>query len=77
MEKIMIFLDDRMTKVLIQTGSAANLLLRHGYKLVEVRPNRRNKIKTVFIFETGNKPQEIVQLIAKSELSKNPKNLFS
>ena len=36
--------------VIIYSGKIANELLRRGYRIVKVMPDRRNKIKTVFVF---------------------------
>ena len=36
--------------VIIYSGKIANELLRRGHRIVKVMPDRRNKIKTVFVF---------------------------
>lgn len=36
--------------VIIYSGKIANELLRRGHRIVNVMPDRRNKIKTVFVF---------------------------
>lgn len=36
--------------VIIYSGKIANELLKRGYRIVKVMPDRRNKIKTVFVF---------------------------
>lgn len=36
--------------IIIYSGKIANELLRRGHRIVKVMPDRRNKIKTVFIF---------------------------
>ena len=36
--------------VIIYSGKITNELLRRGHRIVKVMPDRRNKIKTVFIF---------------------------
>lgn len=46
----MIYLDEEKSKVLIFSGNIANKLLDKGHEIVQVRPDKRNKIKTVFIF---------------------------
>lgn len=46
----MIYTDEEKSKVIIFSGRIANELLRRGFQIVEVRPDKRNKIRTVFIF---------------------------
>lgn len=36
--------------VIIYSGKIANELLKRGHRIVKVMPDRRNKIKTVFVF---------------------------
>lgn len=36
--------------IIIYSGKIANELLRRGHRIVKVMPDRRNKIKTVFVF---------------------------
>lgn len=36
--------------IIIYSGKIANELLKRGYRIVKVMPDRRNKIKTVFVF---------------------------
>ena len=38
------------SSIIIYSGKIANELLRRGHRIVKVMPDRRNKIKTVFIF---------------------------
>lgn len=47
----MIYTDENKSKVIVFSGRIANELLRKGYQIVEVRPDKRNKIKTIFLFK--------------------------
>jgi hypothetical protein len=38
------------SSIIIYSGKIANELLKRGYRIVKVMPDRRNKIKTVFVF---------------------------
>ena len=49
----MIYLNENKTKVLIFSGRVANELLTKGYRIIQVIPDKRNKIKTVFVFEAN------------------------
>lgn len=60
----MIFLDETETRFIIFTGNIANKLLDMGYRIVQVRPDKKNKIKTVFIFES--KPTVVEDLLSIS-----------
>lgn len=46
----MIYTDENKSKVIVFSGQIANELLRKGYQIVEVRSDKRNKIKTIFLF---------------------------
>ena len=46
----MIYTDENKSRVIVFSGQIANELLRKGYQIVEVRPDKRNKIKTIFLF---------------------------
>lgn len=37
-------------RIIIYSGRIANALLDKGYQIVQVRPDKRNKIKSVFVF---------------------------
>lgn len=36
--------------VIIYSGKIANELIKRGHRIVKVMPDRKNKIKTVFVF---------------------------
>lgn len=38
------------SSIIIYSGKIANELLKRGHRIVKVMPDRRNKIKTVFVF---------------------------
>ena len=66
-----------MERVLIQTGESANLLLKHGFKIIEVRPHKKNKIRSVYVFDTCGKPEVVIKLVANLTLKKQSNvNLF-
>ena len=47
----MIYTDENKSRVIVFSGRVANELLRKGYQIVEVRSDKRNKIKTIFLFK--------------------------
>ncbi|GLC78312.1 hypothetical protein [Lacrimispora brassicae] len=46
----MIYTDENKSRVIVFSGRVANALLKKGYQIVEVRPDKRNKIRSVFLF---------------------------
>lgn len=46
--------DESKNRVIIYSGRIANALLDKGYQIVQVRPDKRNKIKTVFVFRADD-----------------------
>lgn len=46
--------DETKERIIIYSGWVANALLNKGYRIVQVRPDRRNKIKSVFVFQVEN-----------------------
>ena len=56
--------DESKNRVIIYSGRIANALLDKGYQIVQVRPDRRNKIKSVFVFRSDNGIEdELYQMI--------------
>lgn len=47
----MVYLDENKSKVLIFSGNTANKLLNMGHVIIQVRPDKRNKIKSCFVFK--------------------------
>lgn len=51
-------------RIIIYSGRIANALLDKGYQIVQVRPDRRNKIKSVFVFRADDGIEdELFQMI--------------
>lgn len=50
----MIYLDENKSKVLIFSGNIANRLLEKGHIIIQVRPDKRNKIKSCFVFKSDS-----------------------
>lgn len=46
--------DESKNRVIIYSGRIANALLDKGYQIVQVRPDKRNKIKSVFVFRADD-----------------------
>lgn len=63
----MIYTDEHKSRVIIYSGRIANELLRRGFRIVEVRPDKRNKIKTVFLFQVENDIEQHIISLTESE----------
>lgn len=63
----MIYTDEHKSRVIIYSGRIANKLLRRGFHIVEVRPDKRNKIKTVFLFQVENDIEQHIISLTESE----------
>lgn len=60
--------DETKERIIIYSGKIANALLDRGYQIVQVRPDRRNKIKSVFLFEvTGDIENELYKLKERTQ----------
>ena len=64
----MIYLDENKTKVVIFNGKIANELLGLGYRIIQVLPDKRNKIKSVFVFKATKGIEQDVVKLTKSDI---------
>lgn len=62
--------------IIIHNGDMTNELLQKGYHIVQVRPDRRNKIKTIFIFKGTEELKRELEKIAREEQKELNKELF-
>lgn len=46
----MLLKDENKDAIVIFSGRVARELLRRGYTVIDVKPDRTNKIRTVFVF---------------------------
>ena len=46
----MLLKDENKDAIVIFSGRVARELLRRGYTIIDVKPDRTNKIRTVFVF---------------------------
>ena len=58
-------------------GDLTNELLRRGHHIVQVRPDRKNKIKTIFLFDGTEELKEDLFNIAREERIALKKELFA
>ena len=58
----MYYTDETQTRFIICNCNMANRLLDIGYKIVQIIPDKRDKIKLLFVFE--NKPTVLKDLMS-------------
>ena len=66
-DKRLIYLDEGKTEILIFSGRIANELLCKGYRIIRLAPDKRNRIKTVFIFQATKGIESDVLNLTKSD----------
>ena len=47
----MFYTDEKKDAIVIFTGKTARYLLKLGYTIIDVKPDKKNKIKSVFVFK--------------------------
>ena len=48
----MYFTDETQTRFIICNYNMANMLLNMGYRITQIMPDEKNKIKSLFVFES-------------------------
>ena len=54
----MIYTDEQKKGIIIYSGKVANELLRQGYRITRVMPDKKNKMCTIYIFAVDNNIEE-------------------
>ena len=55
---ILIYTDEQKKGIIIYSGKVANELLRQGYRITRVMPDKKNKMRTIFVFAAENNIEE-------------------
>lgn len=59
----MLLKDENKDAIVIFSGRVARELLRRGYTIIDVKPDRTNKIRTVFVFRyDGNFDKDLADI---------------
>ncbi len=56
----MIYSNEEKNAIIIFSGKVARELLRRGYTIIDVKPDKKNKIKSVYVFRRENEIEKIV-----------------
>ncbi|MGN0416376.1 hypothetical protein [Anaerostipes faecalis] len=63
-------------RIIIRNGDLTNELLSKGFHIVQVRPDNKNKIKTIFLFEGTEKLKQELLNMAREDVKELKKELF-
>jgi predicted CoA-binding protein len=55
-----IYSNEEKNAIIIFSGKVARELLRRGYTIIDVKPDKKNKIKSVYVFRRENEIEKIV-----------------
>lgn len=61
----MIYTDEQKKGIIIYSGKVANELLRQGYRITRVMPDKKNKVRTIFVFAVENNIEEALSLLSE------------
>ena len=61
------FTDEQKEAIIILSGRVARELLRRGYTIIDVKPDKKNKIKSVFVFKFENNIDRVLADIVYSD----------
>ncbi len=56
----MIYTDETKEAIVIFSGHAARKLLRMGYQIIDIKPDKSNRIKSVFVFRRENDIEKVL-----------------
>ncbi len=65
----MIYTSEEKEGIIIFAGKVARELLRKGYTIIDVKPDKTNRIKTIFVFRRENNIEKVLHEIAYKELA--------
>lgn len=65
----MIYTDEEKEGIIIFAGKVARELLRRGYTIIDVKPDKTNKIKSIFVFRRENRIEKVLHEIAYKDLA--------
>ena len=59
--------DENKDAIVIFSGRVARELLRRGYTIIDVKADRTNKIKSVFVFKRENNIEDVLREFTKKD----------
>lgn len=67
-EIISMVINNCKQSVIVFDGETARKLLRLGYTIIDVKPDKRNKIKSVFVFRYENDIDRAIATVNKEDI---------
>lgn len=67
-EIISMVINNCKQSVIVFDGETARKLLRLGYTIIDVKPDKRNKIKSVFVFRYENDIDKAIATVNKEDI---------
>lgn len=63
----MVYTDEERKGMIVFTGRVARELLRRGYTIIDVKPDKTNKIKSIYVFKRENDIEKEIANITYKE----------
>lgn len=63
----MVYTDEERKGMIVFTGRVARELLRRGYTIIDVKPDKTNKIKSIYVFKRENNIEKAIAEITYKE----------
>jgi predicted CoA-binding protein len=63
----MIYTDEKKESIVIFAGRVARELLKRGFTIIDIKPDKTNKIKTVFVFKREHGIEKVLADIIYQE----------
>lgn len=63
----MVYTDEERKGIIVFTGKVARELLRRGYTIIDVKQDKTNKIKSIYVFKRENDIEKEIAKITYKE----------
>lgn len=61
-------INQKKQSIIVFNGDTARKLLRLGYTIIDVKPDKRNRIKSVFVFRYENDIDRAIATVNKEDI---------
>lgn len=62
------YTNEKKDAIIIFSGNVARQLLKQGYQIIDVKPDKTNKIKTIFVFKRENDIEKALYQVAYKDI---------
>lgn len=63
----MMYVNEKKDAIVIFSGRVARELLRKGFTIIDIKPDKTNRVKTVFVFKVENQIEKCLVELAEIE----------